>query len=440
MSRRTARTRPGPAARSTAARAAALLGALALTAGATLVPAAPALADGNPDVNTGTLVSPTSDGAMLNILMSQGIDYVTVTDPQSAAHAGGRDATLVIDDDESLDDQALATLTGATFGRIVILAQDPLTVSSFLPSDPVSINAVTSDDLTPDCTGSNDIAASAGQIENPGSNLTYAFLSDSLPPGGSACYPIDGAPSMVEYHDNGTDIILLGSTDFLENQYLADAGNADLALRVFGSHRTLVWLAADFHQDPALGCQNSQCGGSGGNGGSGGGSGNQNGNGGGGKNTTIHPGQKTASPPTVESLLPNWIWWVALQVLVAFLLLGYWRARRQGRVVTEPLPVTVRAAETVEGHARLYRRAGARGHCARLLRQATAIRLAPLFGLPQARAEADPSLLAAPIAARLGVPTDQVGGLLAGPEPTTDAELVLLADHLDHMEQEVRSS
>ena len=47
------------------------------------------------------------------------------------------------------------------------------------------------------------------------------------------------------------------------------------------------------------------------------------------------------------------------------LLLALWRARRLGPVVAEPLPVVVRAAETVEGRARLYRRGGARGQAAR---------------------------------------------------------------------------
>ena len=44
--------------------------------------------------------------------------------------------------------------------------------------------------------------------------------------------------------------------------------------------------------------------------------------------------------------------------------LALWRGRRLGPLVAEPLPVVVRAAETTEGRARLYRRARARGRAA----------------------------------------------------------------------------
>ena len=56
--------------------------------------------------------------------------------------------------------------------------------------------------------------------------------------------------------------------------------------------------------------------------------------------------------------------------------LALWRGRRLGPVVDEPLPVVVRAAETTEGRARLYRRAeGARTGPPSSLRAATRPRL-----------------------------------------------------------------
>ena len=53
---------------------------------------------------------------------------------------------------------------------------------------------------------------------------------------------------------------------------------------------------------------------------------------------------------------------------MAFLVVGVWRGRRLGPIMTEPLPVTVRAAETVEGHGRLYHRLNARDRAANALR------------------------------------------------------------------------
>jgi hypothetical protein len=128
-----------------------------------------------------------------------------------------------------------------------------------------------------------------------------------------------------------------------------------------------------------------------------------------------------------------------LQLVVAAGAPAYWRSRRLGRLVGENLPVKVRAAETVEGHANLYRRASAYGRAAGLLRQATARRIAPLLGLPAGPAGRKPESLVQPLAERLRRPAEQVHAILAGEAPLTETELVRLTDQLDRLEQEVRS-
>jgi hypothetical protein len=72
-----------------------------------------------------------------------------------------------------------------------------------------------------------------------------------------------------------------------------------------------------------------------------------------------------------------------VQLLVALGVLALWRGRRLGPVVEEPLPVVVRAAETVEGRSRLYRKAGARDVAAEALRRAAVRRLGTALGLPR---------------------------------------------------------
>jgi hypothetical protein len=250
---------------------------------------------------------------------------------------------------------------------------------------------------------------------------------------------------MVSVHnaDTGGDVILLGWTDFVQNQYLNQQGDAALALRLFGAHGTLVWLATQFTEDQNLtGCQGFGCDGgggqatstaNGGGGGGGGGSGGSGGSGGGGGSGG------SAQAVTLAQLIPHWIWWMLLQLVVAAAALAYWRSRRLGRLVHEQLPVRVRAAETVEGHANLYRRASAHGRAAGLLRSAAARRIAPLLGLPAGPAGRTPASLVAPVAERLGRPPEQVHAVLAGPAPMTEAELVQLTDQLDRLEQEVRS-
>jgi hypothetical protein len=116
-------------------------------------------------------------------------------------------------------------------------------------------------------------------------------------------------------------------------------------------------------------------------------------------------------------------------------LVAVWRARRLGPVVTEPLPVVVRAAEATEGRARLYRRARARDRAADALRGAAVSRLAPRFGLGTAP---DPQALAESLARHTGRPPHLVADLLYGPVPDDDAGLVALADALDALEEEVR--
>ena len=83
-------------------------------------------------------------------------------------------------------------------------------------------------------------------------------------------------------------------------------------------------------------------------------------------------------------LLPSGWLWGTLQLFVAAALAALWRARRLGPLVPERLPVAIRASETVEGRARLYRKANARDRAAGALRSTTRTRLAPLVRRPRA--------------------------------------------------------
>jgi hypothetical protein len=125
-----------------------------------------------------------------------------------------------------------------------------------------------------------------------------------------------------------------------------------------------------------------------------------------------------------------------LQLVVALFFLAAWRARRLGPVITEPLPVVVRAAETVLGRARLYASARARPTAAAALRSGSRARLAALIHLDSS---AEPQVMIVAVAARTGVEPARVAALLypgggygaAGSE----AALVRLADDLDRLEQ-----
>ena len=432
----------------------------------------PAYAASASPSSTTPLISPENDDAMLNLLMENGVQYTTSSAADDAEAYSGSNTTLVIDSDEtSMSASDIAGLATATWGRVIILSYDPSLLQAFAPGVSASGNTATSTStvgsatsaadstlVSPgaDCTQSD--ATSAGSVAMPEGSETYTLpeATASATPGAptstastqdvdlTACYSADGSgsssPAMVSLHDDktGGDVILLGWTDFTENEYLSQEGDAALALGLFGGHGTLVWLATQFTEDENLnGCVGQACdsgaatanptgNGSAQGGGAGGGSGN-------GK------GGSTGQAETLAQLIPHWIWWMLLQLVLAAMALAYWRSRRLGRLVGENLPVKVRAAETVEGHANLYRRASAHGRAAGLLRSAAARRIAPLLGLPAGPAGRRPESLVQPVAERLRWPAEQVHAILAGEAPMTESELVRLTDQLDRLEQEVRS-
>jgi hypothetical protein len=120
-----------------------------------------------------------------------------------------------------------------------------------------------------------------------------------------------------------------------------------------------------------------------------------------------------------------------LQAGLAVVILGIWRGRRLGPILSERLPVKVRSSETVEGHGRLYFRLGARDRAAAALRAGSVQRLGAVFGHRD-----DPAMLAQVVAQRVGRDVPQVRLWLAGPAPPDDDQLTTLARNLDQLEQE----
>lgn len=149
--------------------------------------------------------------------------------------------------------------------------------------------------------------------------------------------------------------------------------------------------------------------------------------------TWLRPGTAAtgSAAPSTWALFPGGARRAAGWLVVVAVLLALWRGRRFGRVVTEPLPVLVRAAELVEGHGRLYRRAAARGRAAGALRDGAAGRLGSRLGLPPTAPRA---AVVTAAAERSGRPEAEVADLLAGPAPRDDAALVRLACALDDLQ------
>jgi Domain of unknown function (DUF4350) len=122
------------------------------------------------------------------------------------------------------------------------------------------------------------------------------------------------------------------------------------------------------------------------------------------------------------------------QLVVAFVLLALWRARRLGRPVVEPQPVQLPGAELVVAVGNLLQRAKGRGQAAGLLTDDLRRSLAERLGLPSAT---PPDQVADAVAARTGIPRERVLRTLTRATPRNEAELVALSQAIDTIRREV---
>jgi hypothetical protein len=222
-----------------------------------------------------------------------------------------------------------------------------------------------------------------------------------------------------------TEVVVIGASDPFRNDRIDEWGNRALATGLLGGPRRLVWLDLPGPAPAPTGPSWSPVPGKG--------HGPGDGSGDGGRSDDRSDGGSPWDNPLWDAF-PAWFWALLVQLALAGLLLVLWRARRLGPPVPEPLPVTVRSAETVLGRARLYRRARARGPAAETLRAAALARLLPRLSLP---ADTPPADVAARVAAHTGRDPEQVAELLHGAEPTTDQELLALARGLDALTRTV---
>ncbi|MFI7134547.1 DUF4350 domain-containing protein [Nonomuraea sp. NPDC050153] len=227
-----------------------------------------------------------------------------------------------------------------------------------------------------------------------------AYLGGAVftgPSGATGCYPADDGYTLVSFPQAGGVTTVVGDGGFMTNQRLAEDGNAALALNLIGTGRPVTWLVRPQTPPPAAEL----------------------------------PGERGKS---MYDLMPESIRWTVYMSLIALAVTAFWRGRRLGPVVTEKLPVIVRAAETVEGRGRLYRARRARQRAAESLREGAIDRLTPRLGLGSG---AGPNEVVAALAARTGQDPQQVGAALYGPPPADDAGLVGLAGYLDFIERQV---
>lgn len=324
--------------------------------------------------------------ALARLLDDQGVEVTPVRRNADAVAAAGPGDTVLVTVPDLLTPAQIDLLVDT--GARLVLVTPQLRVPDYVPG----LSAVLVDEpdsVEPVC--DLPVAERAGPARLGG----LGYDGDLSRSAGAACYPVDGEPSLaVSDTESGNQVVLLGTADPLTNEHLDADGNAALALGLLGETERLIW----YRPIPEPGAD---------------------------------------APAAFTDQLPDWVRAGAWQLAIAALLAAVWRARRLGRLVTERLPVVVRASETTEGRARLYRRGRSREHAATLLRTAAIRRLAATAHLPGTAGEPGPDAvdtLVTTLAQRTARPAAEIAALLTGPPPADDAALVRLADDLDALE------
>jgi hypothetical protein len=318
----------------------------------------------------------------LSVLLTERGDSVSVV-TTLAQITSSPETTVVVAAPTELSDTALHRLADSS-ARVVLV--DPGNDALLALGLPATADAETdATTIEPGCAIPS--AVTAGSVRVAGD--LYAVHAAV-----SRCYIQNGDAALLEStRANGASTVVLGSPSTLSNAHLATAGDAALGLGILGN-RTVQWVSGGLNAGPA--------------------------------------------PPSRRGLfhlLPSRLLWATLQLFIALLVLALWRARRLGKPVVEPLPVVVRAAETVEGRARLMHAAKARGAAARSLRSAAIRRLSNAMRLG---ADDDPAAIVGLVAERAHRPAVDVQAVLYGGEPLDDAALVQLAQELPRLETAVR--
>ena len=330
--------------------------------------------------------------ALADVLTGLGHQVTTVTSTGSAVAAASAGTTLVITRPVNLSRPELAVLAKVP-ASVLVVEPDRAALAAFGSGLRIALDGVPVASTPAAC--ALEAAALAGTADMGGTTLTVpGRLARRI----QQCYPVGDHPSLVQLTLRGRLVTILGTGAPLTNGALASQGNAALAIDLLPSHR-IVWLVP-----PA---------------------------------SAVAAAAGPARPRSFYTLVPLGAYLVAIQLAVALLLAVAWRARRLGPLVAEPLPVVVRAAETVEGHAHLYQSRRARARAADALRRGVISRLSPLVGLP---VTASREAVVAALAPRSACTQARVGELLCGPAPESDRALVELARDLDTFEREVGMS
>lgn len=333
-------------------------------------------------------VDPSGSRAIVNVLRANGVS-VTTPGLTSEAADNAASATVLITTEAYLTPGMLETVLEVRPARVVLVNARPggAAFQRLAAGVPLASDQSGPEVLDPGC--ALPAAQRAGTANLPGPRYDAAAWEGTA----QVCYGPVQRTALVVLPGAGTarpEVVLLGSAKPLQNDGFAHEGNAALALSLLGSQSHLVWWTPQLN-DPV--------------------------------------GADSQGTP-LPDLMPRWVVPAVVQLWIASLFLAWWRGRRMGPLVREPLPVVIRAGETVAGRARLLRASRARATAASHLREAAISRLTRRYQLAPG---APPAVVISAVADGLRRAPNDVAALLYGPDPTSDRDLVALQFELGRL-------
>lgn len=335
-----------------------------------------------------TNAGPTGSMAVAEVLRQQGVD-VTVSGSLAATRTAldttANSTLFLYDANRYLSEEQLRSVA-ALANHVVVLSPDFSQLTALAP-EVGAAGVVNKKSLSSDCTSAAVNKAGVVTGAGNGYRLVVKDASATLCLGSGK-----NVFSLINIERGTRTITVLGTTDALSNEHVADRGNAALTLNLLGDNAKLVWYLPTI-DDTAV-----------------------------------------SGEPSIAALTPPWVSSVMTLLVLVAIAAAFWRGRRMGPLVIENLPVVVRASETMEGRARLYQKGAARRRALDSLRIGAIDRLAVLCGLPRLATVEEVIGAVSAITAR-----DQAGirSLLFEAVPGTDRYLVRLSDELLELERAV---
>ena len=336
----------------------------------------------------GARMDPKSTGpdgahALVTLLRDGGVEVVVADSIADVEHAARPGTLILVAQSQYLTDDALLDRLAKAPGDLLLVEPTVRTREALMPG--LRMSSTSTFDVEPNCTLRE--ANRAGTVRFGPSDTYRAKDGRAM----TSCY----GGVLIRFRDGGRTVTAVGSTDFMTNGGLLEAGNAALAMNLVGDRPRVIWYAP--HRVEG----------------------------------------ENSAPTSLFDMVPENVTWIVWQLCLVVLLVALWKGRRPGPLVAEQLPVVVRASETVEGRGRLYRSRRARDRAAAALRTATVQRLLPRLGLgPGAAAPA----VVETVARRSGADAGFVSYHLYGPPPATDDDLLRLARALDEIERQVTNT